>query len=95
MEKKDLYIDVPDKKFLVLRNGKRDALFSGKNLDEILKAMPAKEYSAVRVKLKPSEKYEGFDYAIDIETDQTTRLVGLVGLVNGKGEWGNWRGVEL
>lgn len=83
----DLYVDVPDKKFLVLRNGKRDALFSGKNLDEILKAMPAKGYSAVRVKLKPSEKYEGFDYVIDIETDQTTRLVGLVGLVNGKGEW--------
>ena len=46
-----MYVDVHDRKLLVLRNGKRDALFSGKNLDEILKAMPAKGYSAVRVKL--------------------------------------------
>lgn len=74
----DLYVDEPGKKFLVVRNGKTDALFSG-NLDDILQALPAKGFAAISVLLAPPERYGDYDYVVNIETDRNTRLYGMVG----------------
>lgn len=74
----DLYVEKPGKKFLVVRNGKVDALFSG-NLNDILKTLPAKGFASVTVMLAPPERYGEYDYVVNIETDKNARLYGAVG----------------
>lgn len=76
----ELYVDEPNKKFMVVRNGKVDALFAG-NLNDILKALPAKGFASVTVLLAPPERYGEYDYVVSIETDKTNGLYGAVGFL--------------
>lgn len=80
----DLYVDQPGKKFLVVRNGKKDALFEGK-INDLLKAIPAKGFATVTVMLVPPEHYGDYDYIVDIATDKSARLYGAVGLAEAEG----------
>lgn len=50
--KGDLYVGDEEKKFLVVRNGKVDALFDG-NINDLLKSIPAKGFATVTVMLAP------------------------------------------
>lgn len=88
----NFFIDSPDKKFLIVRNGKRDALFSG-NVQDILKQLPAMGFSTVRLLLAPPEHYGEYDYVLDIITDKTKRVAGAVGELSGNYESGDnlWR----
>lgn len=74
-----LFVDNPFSSFLVVRNGKEDALFKGMSIDQILKAIPAKAFAKVRVLLAPPEGYGSYQYVLDIETDERNILFGVVG----------------
>lgn len=78
----NIYVDSPDKKFLVVRDGKVDALFSG-NIQNMLKDLPAKGFTTVRLLLAPPERYGEYDYILDIVSDKSTRLIGAVGSLRG------------
>ncbi|WP_294080030.1 outer membrane beta-barrel protein [Proteiniphilum sp. UBA5384] len=75
-----LFVEMPGVKFLVVRNGKEDALFSSEmDLDQILKAIPAKAFGKVKLMLAPPQRYGGYKYVLSIETDTKNRLWGVVG----------------
>ncbi|MEG2555968.1 MAG: TonB-dependent receptor [Odoribacter sp.] len=84
----NIYVGELGKTFMIVRNGKVDVLFSG-NLNDILKALPAKGFSSVTVMLAPPERYGEYDYVVNIETDKNNRLYGAVGIVKGKEEMGS------
>lgn len=86
--KGDLYIEDEGKKFLVVRNGKTDALFDG-NINDLLKSIPAKGFATVTVMLAPPEHYGDYDYVVNITTDKTARLYGAVGMIKGIGDVNN------
>lgn len=76
-----IYVGDPQSSFLVVRNGKEDALFAEKkNLDEILKSLPAKAFASVKVQLVPESRYGAYKYILNIETDKTNRLFGVINL---------------
>ena len=76
-----LYVGEPGSSFIVVRNGKIDALFSGKeSIDEVLKSLPAKGFSSVTVQLMPDSRYGNNKYVVSIETDKTTRLIGIINM---------------
>lgn len=77
----DLYVGDLNKRFLIVRNGKKDALFEG-NINDILKAIPAKGFATVTVMLAPPEHYGNYDYVVNITTDKNARLYGAIGLVS-------------
>lgn len=84
----DLYVDDPTKRFLVVRNGKVDALFEG-NINDVLKAIPAKGFATVTVMLAPPERYGNVDYVVNITVDKNARLYGAVGLLRADGDVSN------
>lgn len=86
--KGDLYVEDEKKKFLVVRNGKTDALFNG-NINDLLKSIPAKGFATVTVMLAPPERYGDYDYVVNITTDKTARLYGAVGMIKGMGDVNN------
>ncbi|MEG2790519.1 MAG: carboxypeptidase-like regulatory domain-containing protein [Odoribacter sp.] len=61
----NIYVGELGKTFMIVRNGKVDVLFSG-NLNDILKALPAKGFSSVTVMLAPPERYGEYDYVVNI-----------------------------
>lgn len=76
-----IYVGDPQSSFLVVRNGKEDALFSDKkSIDEVLKSLPAKAFASVTVKLMPESRYGDYKYVVSIEADKTNRLFGLVNM---------------
>lgn len=81
----DLYVDEPNKKFLIVRNGKKDALFDG-NINNVLKAIPAKGFATVTILLVPPEHYGDYDYIVNITTDKNARLYGAIGLLDAEGD---------
>ncbi|MCM1032062.1 MAG: outer membrane beta-barrel protein, partial [Oscillibacter sp.] len=83
--KGDLYVGDEGKKFLVVRNGKVDALFDG-NINDLLKSIPARGFATVTVLLAPPERYGDYDYVVNITTDKSAQLYGAVGMVQGVGQ---------
>ena len=83
--KGDLYVGDEEKKFLVVRNGKVDALFDG-NINDLLKSIPAKGFATVTVMLVPPERYGDYDYVVNITTDKSAQLYGAVGMLKGIGQ---------
>lgn len=81
----DIYVDSPDKTFVVVRNGKVDALFSGK-LNDVLKSLPAKGFTSVTVMRAPPQRYGDVDYLVNIEADPNARLFGVIGFTAGKAD---------
>lgn len=78
-----IYIGNPDVKFLIVRNGKKDILFDDEEMkDEMLKSLPAKAFSKVRIELLPSERYGKYTYVMSIDTDPTSRMVGVINMNN-------------
>jgi len=76
-----IYVGDPESSFLVVRNGKEDALFSNKeSIDEVLKSLPAKAFASVTIKLMPESRYGNYKYVLSIESDKTNRLFGVVNM---------------
>lgn len=70
----------PLKSVIVLRNGRKDALFSGgSSLNEVLRKLPAMGFTNVKILLDKPEKYKEYDYVITVTPDKTQRLFGAVG----------------
>lgn len=66
--------------FLVVRNGKKDALLGDqKQIDDVLKSLPAKAFSAARISLVPDRRYGSYTYVLSIDGDKKNRLFGVVG----------------
>lgn len=78
----NLYVESPEKRILVVRNGKQDVLFSGMNLNTILKSIPANGFATVKLMLAPPHRYGSYDYVISIETDKSVGLFGVAGGVS-------------
>ena len=65
--------------FLVVRNGKKDALLGDQqNIDDVLKSLPAKAFSAARISLVPDQRYGSYTYILSIDSDKKNRLFGVV-----------------
>ena len=74
-----LYVDNPDTPFLIVRNGREDALFGNKEMiDQTLKALPAKAFQKVTLKLMPESRYGNYKYVLSIDADEVNRLYGVV-----------------
>lgn len=74
-----IYIGNPENSILLVRNDKKDILFSNEdNKEEVLKALPAKGFSRVKVKLMPEERYGSYKYVISFDTDKSNQLFGVV-----------------
>jgi len=70
-----------DKKFIITRNGRIDALLNvnGMSYDEIIRKLPAMGFTKVRVLTDPPKKYGDVQYVVDIVTDSSVALWGIVG----------------
>ncbi len=78
-----LYVDEPGKSFLVVRNGKKDVLFDNVDmLDQTLRALPAKGFEKVTVKLMPESRYGDYTYVLSIDADKSNRLFGAINTHN-------------
>lgn len=74
-----MYVENPNTTFLIVRNGKEDALFdNGIMRDATLKSLPAKGFSAIKIKLIPDERYGNYKYVVSIDTDKKNRIFGLI-----------------
>ena len=74
-----LYVGEPGSTFLVVRNGKKDVLFDNPDmLDQTLRALPAKAFEKVTVKLMPESRYGNYRYVLNIDADKTNRLFGAI-----------------
>ena len=74
-----LYVDNPNTPFLIVRNGREDALFGNKEMiDQTLKALPAKAFQKVTLKLMPESRYGNYKYVLSIDADEVNRLYGVV-----------------
>lgn len=74
-----LYVENPNTSFLIVRNGKKDALFGNKEmLDQTLKALPAKAFQKVTVKLMPESRYGDYKYVLSIDADEVNQLFGVI-----------------
>ena len=74
-----LYVDNPDTPFLIVRNGREDALFGNKEMiDQTLKALPAKAFQKITLKLMPESRYGDYKYVLSIDADEVNRLYGVV-----------------
>ena len=66
-------------KILVTRNGKKDALFGGVALQDLLSKMPAMGFTQAKIILKPSPRYARIaEYVVDFSPDKSKRLIGVV-----------------
>jgi len=72
------YIDSPDKSYVIVRNGRSDALFSD-NLTYVLQKLPAMGFSKIKLSLVPQQRYGNVDYVLNIVTDSTLKVVGAIG----------------
>lgn len=70
--------------YKVLLNGHNSSMFSGNNLKEIIKSMPASQIKRIEVVTNPSMKYEadGASGIINIITDKKNDMNGYNGSVN-------------
>lgn len=70
--------------YKVLLNGHNSSMFSGNNLKEIIKSMPASQIKRIEVVTNPSMKYEadGASGIINIVTDKKNDMNGYNGSVN-------------
>ena len=74
-----LYVDNPNTPFLIVRNGREDALFGNKEMiDQTLKALPAKAFQKITLKLMPESRYGDYKYVLSIDADEVNRLYGVV-----------------
>lgn len=71
------------KNYIVLRNGKEDALLRPRTipLNELLCRLPAMGFKTIRVINNPPLKYSQYEYVVDIVADETSILVGYVAKV--------------
>jgi hypothetical protein len=74
------FVDSPDKKFEVVRNGRKDALFT--DLYFALSKLPATGFTKIKILLEPPKRYGGADYVVNIVTDSTVKVVGAIGSVH-------------
>jgi ferric enterobactin receptor len=75
------YIDSPDKSYVIVRNGRTDALFSD-NLTYVLQKLPAMGFSKIKLSLVPQQRYGNVAYVLNIMTDSTMKVVGAIGSAN-------------
>jgi hypothetical protein len=70
-----------DKKFIITRNGRIDALLNinGMSYDEVIRKLPAMGFTKVRVLTDPPKKYGEVQYVVDIVADNSVALWGIVG----------------
>lgn len=74
-----LYVENPNTSFLIVRNGREDALFGDKEMiDQTLKALPAKAFQKVTVKLMPENRYGNYKYVLSIDADEVNQLFGVI-----------------
>ena len=69
--------------YVVVRNGKVDAMFAGMQLHEILKKLPAMGFETIRILRNPPLRYGDVDYVLDIVADRSKRVVGAIGYTSG------------
>ena len=66
--------------FLVVRNGKADALLDDqRHIDDVLKSLPAKAFSRAKISLVPDKRYGNYTYVLSIDSDKRNWLFGVVG----------------
>lgn len=68
-----------NRKFIVLRNGRRDALFTFKHMKfrDVINKLPAMGFTQIKILFNPPLKYaKEFDVVIDVITDKSQRLYG-------------------
>lgn len=67
--------------YIVLRNGRPDPLFKKTDtpLKEVMERLPAMGFTRITIMLDPPAEYRDYDYVINIESDRSNRLLGVVG----------------
>lgn len=76
-----IYVESETKTYIVLRNGRIDALFSNSTVtfDQMLEKLPAMGFTQFEIWQQPPLRYQQYDYVINIITDKTQRVAGVVG----------------
>lgn len=76
-----IHVGSQEKTYIVLRKGRRDALFNNPNLtfDEMLQKLPAMGFTSFEIWTVVPAEFAGYDYVINILPDPTQRLFGVVG----------------
>lgn len=76
-------VETPQKTYIVLRNGREDALFSttGVSFEVMLEKLPAMGFTQFEIWQQPPPRYANYDYVINILADRKQRLFGAVGKV--------------
>lgn len=76
-----IYVESREKTYVILRNGKLDALFSNNavTFEQMLEKLPAMGFTQFEIWQKPPLRYQRYDYVINIITDKTRKLIGAVG----------------
>ena len=76
--------DDPTKSIVILRDGKKDPLFSGGvSYNDVMRYLPAMGFTQIRILLDKPEEYRDYDYVISVTSDKTQRLFGAVGQSDG------------
>ena len=77
-------VESPQKTYIVLRNGREDALFSRSavSFDVMLEKLPAMGFTQFEIWSQPPPRYAKYDYVINILADKKQRLFGAVGKVD-------------
>ena len=76
-----IYVESPEKTYIVLRKGREDALFnfSDVRFDEMLQKLPAMGFTTFEIWTIVPERYKKYNYVINILPDPTQRLFGAIG----------------
>lgn len=76
-----VYVESQTKSYIVLRNGKADALFTGSSVsfEDMLKKLPALGFTQFEIWQQPPLRYKNYDYVINILSDKKQQLFGAVG----------------
>ena len=76
-------VESPQKSYIVLRNGREDALFSRSavSFEVMLEKLPAMGFTQFEIWQQPPPRYANYDYVINILADKKQRLFGAVGKV--------------
>ena len=77
-------VESPQKTYIVLRNGREDALFSRSavSFDVMLEKLPAMGFTQFEIWSQPPPRYAKYDYVIKNLADKKQRLFGAVGKVD-------------
>ncbi len=79
-----IYVESPDRSYIVLRNGRRDAQFNftGMTFDEVLAKLPAMGFSSLELWTVVPLRFARYDYVINVITDSRNNMIGASGVLN-------------